>query len=223
MHSGPFACLHNTSTRVCLPHTPIFHPTTLLAASSLHFPVERVLHHTHLHLAGADVFACVVVCFFSRVKFWIISNYMSPHHRRIIPAMAEKYGFDYEFVTYKWPHWLHKQTDKQRIIWAYKILFLDVLFPLDVPRMIFVDSDQVVRTDLAELYNMDLKVRTCMVGTGINTNSNSSCHVMLWRLHSVHTWDVNRTHSCCCSSSGGKECIVLCTSIRCQHDHAVLR
>ena len=73
--------------------------------------------------------------------------------------MAEKYGFDYEFVTYKWPHWLHKQTEKQRIIWAYKILFLDVLFPLDVPRMIFVDSDQVVRTDLAELYNMDLKVR----------------------------------------------------------------
>jgi UDP-glucose:glycoprotein glucosyltransferase len=83
---------------------------------------------------------------------------MSPHHKRIIPAMADKYGFDYEFVTYKWPHWLHKQTDKQRIIWAYKILFLDVLFPLDVPRMIFVDSDQVVRTDLAQLYNMDLKV-----------------------------------------------------------------
>lgn len=46
-------------------------------------------------------------------------------------------------MTYKWPAWLHKQTDKQRIIWAYKILFLDVLFPLEVPRVIFVDSDQV--------------------------------------------------------------------------------
>jgi UDP-glucose:glycoprotein glucosyltransferase len=83
---------------------------------------------------------------------------MSPHHKRIIPAMAAQYGFEFEFVTYKWPHWLHKQIDKQRIIWAYKILFLDVLFPLDVPRMIFVDSDQVVRTDLAELYNMDIQV-----------------------------------------------------------------
>jgi hypothetical protein len=81
-----------------------------------------------------------------------------------MPAMAAQYGFDYEFVTYKWPHWLRKQTDKQRIIWAYKILFLDVLFPLDVPRMIFVDSDQVVRTDLAQLYNMDLKV--CLWGGG---------------------------------------------------------
>lgn len=107
------------------------------------------------------------------VKFWIISNYMSPHHKRIIPAMAKKYGFDYQFVTYKWPHWLHKQTDKQRIIWAYKILFLDVLFPLDVPRMIFVDSDQVVRTDLAELYNMDLKVRLFLAhGKALRSHAN---------------------------------------------------
>lgn len=37
----------------------------------------------------------------------------------------------------------HPQTDKQRLIWAYKILFLDVLFPLGIDRIIFVDSDQV--------------------------------------------------------------------------------
>lgn len=29
---------------------------------------------------------------------------------QVIPAMAQQYGFDYEFVTYKWPHWLHKQV-----------------------------------------------------------------------------------------------------------------
>jgi UDP-glucose:glycoprotein glucosyltransferase len=68
---------------------------------------------------------------------------MSPHHKHVVPRMAKQFGFDYEFVTYKWPHFLNKQTDKQRIIWAYKILFLDVLFPLDVGRVIFVDSDQV--------------------------------------------------------------------------------
>jgi len=71
--------------------------------------------------------------------------------------MAEQYNFTYELVTYKWPSWLRKQTEKQRIIWAYKILFLDVLFPLDVKRVIFVDADQVVRTDMMELYNMDLE------------------------------------------------------------------
>lgn len=37
-------------------------------------------------------------------------------------------------MTYKWPSWLHKQSEKQRIIWAYKILFLDVLFPLGLKK-----------------------------------------------------------------------------------------
>jgi hypothetical protein len=57
--------------------------------------------------------------------------------------MAAEYGFEYELVEYKWPRWLHQQTEKQRIIWGYKILFLDVLFPLDVKKIIFVDADQV--------------------------------------------------------------------------------
>ena len=33
--------------------------------------------------------------------------------------MAEEYGFEYELVQYKWPRWLHAQTEKQRIIWGY--------------------------------------------------------------------------------------------------------
>src|SRR6185437_5709377 len=32
----------------------------------------------------------------------------------------------------------------------------DVLFPLDVKKIIFVDADQVVRTDMMELMNFDL-------------------------------------------------------------------
>jgi UDP-glucose:glycoprotein glucosyltransferase len=49
--------------------------------------------------------------------------------------MAAQYGFEYELVQYKWPRWLHQQKEKQRIIWGYKILFLDVLFPLSVKKM----------------------------------------------------------------------------------------
>lgn len=60
-------------------------------------------------------------------------------------------------MTYKWPSWLHKQTEKQRVIWAYKILFLDVLFPLGLEKVIFCDSDQVIRADLKELWTYDLK------------------------------------------------------------------
>ncbi|KAK7247307.1 hypothetical protein RIF29_42188 [Crotalaria pallida] len=91
------------------------------------------------------------------VKFWFIKNYLSPPFKDLIPHMAQEYGFEYELITYKWPTWLHKQKEKQRIIWAYKILFLDVIFPLSLEKVIFVDADQVVRADMGELYDMNLK------------------------------------------------------------------
>nr|XP_060490186.1 UDP-glucose:glycoprotein glucosyltransferase 2 [Panthera onca] len=90
------------------------------------------------------------------VKFWFLKNYLSPTFKEVIPHMAEEYGFQYELVQYQWPRWLHQQTEKQRIIWGYKILFLDVLFPLAVDKIIFVDADQIVRHDLKELRDFDL-------------------------------------------------------------------
>ncbi|XP_055734580.1 UDP-glucose:glycoprotein glucosyltransferase 2 isoform X2 [Salvelinus fontinalis] len=90
------------------------------------------------------------------VKFWFLKNYLSPSFKESIPYMAEAYGFQYELVQYKWPRWLHQQTEKQRIIWGYKILFLDVLFPLAVDKIIFVDADQIVRADLKELRDLNL-------------------------------------------------------------------
>jgi hypothetical protein len=92
-----------------------------------------------------------------KVKFWVIEDFVSPSFKRFLPILSQKYKFDYEFVTYKWPDWLNRQTVKQRTIWGYKILFLDVLFPLDLDKIIFVDADQIVRTDLYELWSMDLK------------------------------------------------------------------
>ncbi|KAF5378749.1 hypothetical protein D9615_006978 [Tricholomella constricta] len=92
----------------------------------------------------------------STVKFWFIENFLSPSFLEFIPHLAEKYKFKYELVTYKWPSWLREQTEKQRIIWAYKILFLDVLFPMDLKKVIFVDADQIVRADLKELVDLDL-------------------------------------------------------------------
>ena len=58
--------------------------------------------------------------------------------------MAQEYGFEYELITYKWPTWLHKQKEKQRIIWAYKILFLDVIFPLSLRKVFFPWCDHRV-------------------------------------------------------------------------------
>ncbi|SJX61596.1 related to UDP-glucose:glycoprotein glucosyltransferase precursor [Sporisorium reilianum f. sp. reilianum] len=93
----------------------------------------------------------------SSVKFWFIENFLSPSFKEFIPHLAAAYGFEYELVTYAWPHWLRAQTEKQRTIWGYKILFLDTLFPLDLGKVIFVDADQVVRTDMQELVDLDLE------------------------------------------------------------------
>ncbi|KAF8524348.1 UDP-glucose:Glycoprotein glucosyltransferase-domain-containing protein [Hysterangium stoloniferum] len=92
----------------------------------------------------------------STVKFWFIENFLSPSFLEFIPHLAEAYNFQYELVTYKWPSWLREQKEKQRIIWGYKILFLDVLFPMDLKKVIFVDADQIVRADLKELVDLDL-------------------------------------------------------------------
>lgn len=91
------------------------------------------------------------------VKFWFIEQFLSPSFKTFLPAVAAEYGFEFEMVAFKWPHWLRAQTEKQRMIWGYKILFLDVLFPLDLDKVIFVDADQIVRTDMYDLVQHDLE------------------------------------------------------------------
>jgi UDP-glucose:glycoprotein glucosyltransferase len=91
------------------------------------------------------------------VKFWFIEQFLSPSFKDFIPHLAAEYNFKYEMVTYKWPHWLRQQKEKQREIWGYKILFLDVLFPLSLDKVIFVDADQIVRTDMYDLVTLDLQ------------------------------------------------------------------
>jgi UDP-glucose:glycoprotein glucosyltransferase len=91
------------------------------------------------------------------VTFWLVENFLSPEFKESLPKLTQEFGYRVELITYKWPSWLRQQTEKQRIIWGYKILFLDVLFPLDLKKVIYVDADQVVRADLKELWDMDLQ------------------------------------------------------------------
>ena len=91
-----------------------------------------------------------------RLKFWLLANFLSPAFQQQLQRLSRRLGFDYQLVTYSWPAWLRPQIDKQRLIWAYKMLFLDVLFPVSLHRVLFIDSDQVVRGDLAELWDTDM-------------------------------------------------------------------
>ena len=55
------------------------------------------------------------------VKFWLLENFLSPQFKASLPFLASEFGFEYGMVTYKWPTWLRGQTEKQRIIWGYKV------------------------------------------------------------------------------------------------------
>ena len=93
----------------------------------------------------------------AKLRFWALKNYASPAFKKSAKLMEKKYNIEINFVQYKWPQWLRRQREKQRTMWGYKILFLDVLFPLNIEKIIFVDADQIVRTDLRELRDLDLQ------------------------------------------------------------------
>eukprot|EP00300_Choanocystis_sp_HF-7_P014197 c18604_g1_i2.p1 GENE.c18604_g1_i2~~c18604_g1_i2.p1 ORF type:complete len:1607 (+),score=401.77 c18604_g1_i2:98-4822(+) len=95
----------------------------------------------------------------SPVKFWLLRNFLSPAFKQVLPNLAKSIGFKYELVTYQWPSWLHQQTEKQRIIWGLKILFLDVLFPIRIKKIIYIDADQTVYGDVKELWDLNLRNR----------------------------------------------------------------
>ncbi|KAJ8555006.1 hypothetical protein ON010_g9476 [Phytophthora cinnamomi] len=72
------------------------------------------------------------------VTFWLLENFLSPDFKESIPALRE-------------------EPRSSALVWGYKILFLDVLFPLGVQKIIYVDADQVVRADLKELWELDME------------------------------------------------------------------
>ncbi|XP_015767784.1 PREDICTED: UDP-glucose:glycoprotein glucosyltransferase 1-like [Acropora digitifera] len=77
------------------------------------------------------------------VKFWFLKNFLSP-------SLTVFYSLSFcccccLYEIYEVCHTVR-----------YKILFLDVLFPLHVKKIIFVDADLIVRADLKELNEIDL-------------------------------------------------------------------
>jgi len=91
------------------------------------------------------------------IKVWMIENFLSSHFKLALPKLAKKYNLDYELISYKWPNFLRLQREKHRVVSGYKILFLDVIFPQSLSKVIFVGTDQVFRADISELLNIDLE------------------------------------------------------------------
>ena len=39
----------------------------------------------------------------TKVKFWMLENYVSPWFKEFMPHMAKEYGFEIGLVSYNWP------------------------------------------------------------------------------------------------------------------------
>jgi len=91
-----------------------------------------------------------------KVTFWLIQYFVSPKFKSMIASMALKFGFEYHLLSYSWPGWIRGQGDKWKAASLMKLVFLDVLLPLNLERIIFIEPGFIIRTDLKELINLNL-------------------------------------------------------------------
>ncbi|CAI5758538.1 unnamed protein product [Candida verbasci] len=146
----------------------IIHPRVRKTEKSIETP-EFITKHANINIftiAGGFEYEKLVSMMIASVKkhnpkksikFWILDNFVSPDFKKLVPVLSNHFNVEIETITYKWPNFLRKPKDKQRLIWGYKILFLDVLFPQDLEKVIFIDADQICRTDLSGLVEFDLE------------------------------------------------------------------
>ena len=95
---------------------------TLVRTDAEHHTMVSVMRHTN-----------------HTVKFWFIEQFLSPSFKEFVPIVAKEYGFQYEMVTYKWPHWLLcSEGEAARNMGLQDPLLGRPLFPLDLDKVIFV-------------------------------------------------------------------------------------
>lgn len=90
------------------------------------------------------------------VKFWLVDNFSSENTLGVVHDLSLVCKFQYAFVSYKWPIWLREQKDRLRQMAAFKVLFLDVIFPKSLEKVVVLDVDLYVLGDLDELIREDL-------------------------------------------------------------------
>lgn len=98
---------------------------------------------------------------FDEINVLYIEKGMSDDSKDKLRYIADKYGRKIEFVPM--PNWSEKlniklsTTKKGWLGFGYNRLFITELLPDDVDRILYLDSDTIVESDLTELWNLDFK------------------------------------------------------------------
>lgn len=99
-------------------------------------------------------------CQGEKVKFWILDQpYITESFKKFCEAINQNpsnHG-TIEFLKYSWPLWLRPQTFNSRKLDSMKLMFLDVLFPLNVSKLLYVDptSTPIDLIELSKIQNFD--------------------------------------------------------------------
>ena len=93
---------------------------------------------------------------------------MSPQMKRFVPHMAAQYGFEYEFVTYRWPSWLHRQVPLLDLGLGFHIglMTLPVTHVLLAMYVEWCALGQVKRAKQHDTM-LDVQVMPCAVASGL--------------------------------------------------------
>lgn len=92
----------------------------------------------------------------SNIKFWILENFLSLCFKKRISILSKQYKFNYNLIHYKWLNFLKKQKKIEKSISGYKILFLDLIFPKKIKKIIFINPDLFLKDDVKNLIELDL-------------------------------------------------------------------
>jgi UDP-glucose:glycoprotein glucosyltransferase len=95
------------------------------------------------------------------VEFWILARFETPSFAADAAKLAAGSNCPCHVVRYEWPHWVESLPERARATSLSRLLFLDLMLPLDVERVISFEPGMVLRGDVAELLRLDMGGAPC--------------------------------------------------------------
>lgn len=173
---GPLACgFVNISTGEASVSVPVqdalgIRPLRLgLQTPSLpvSLPIDSTFHVITATICAEDerlalaMIASVLEQSTARIKLWLIGPLSLQMQSKLnaLSTSPRMRSFSWQVVTYNWPSWLNSLPKYSSRLMAMKVLFLDVMMPAEVSRIVYLAPGQIVRGDITRLLTASLEGR----------------------------------------------------------------
>lgn len=117
------------------------------------------------------------------VKFWVLDHQLiSSEFKQFLKFVegGSNGSFSFEFIKYQWPPWLRPQRFLDRELAASKVILLDVLFPREVSKVIYLDPASQV-SKLARLIDFEFDTPFAMLKAVGNSGEKNYWEEGYWK------------------------------------------